>query len=115
MKYDQIIDKKKELSEIINNSNNVNEEDKYDKGLRKGISESFQLFESVISFYNQYKGNVNLLMKEQNKLWLKWVNYYNHQTGINNSNYTNRYNKWLFDNLFIILNFEEKSELFKLF
>ena len=50
-------------------------------------------------------------MKEQNKLWLKWVDYYNGQTGIDTSNYKNRYNKWLFDNIFSNIGNEEKSEL----
>jgi hypothetical protein len=115
MKYDQLINKKKELNTIINNSNNCKNNEKYYEGLKKGISESFTLINSTITFYKQYKDDVKLLMKEQNKLWLKWVDYYNGQTGIDNSNYKNRYNKWLFDNIFSNIGNEEKSELLELY
>ena len=111
MKFDQLMYKKKELNKMINNSNN---NEKYYEGLKKGVTESFNLFNSTISFYKEYKDDVKLLMKEQNKLWLKWVDYYNSQTSIDNSNYKNRYNKWLFDNIFSNINTEER-ELLELF
>jgi len=116
MKFDQLINKKKELNKIINTSkNNNNNNEQYYEGLKKGVSESFNLFKSTIAFYKEYKDDVKLLMKEQNKLWLKWVDYYNSQTSINNSNYKNRYNKWLFDNIFSNINTEEERELLELF
>ena len=115
MKYDELINKKKELKKIINNSNFNNKNEKYYEGFKKGVLESVNLFNSTISFYKQYKDDVKLLMKEQNKLWLKWVDYYNGQTSIDNSNYKNRYNKWLFDNIFSNIKTEENEELLELF
>jgi len=115
MKYDQLIDKKKELEKTINNSKELNINEKYLEGLKKGISESFNLFNSTIAFYKKYKDDVKLLMKEQNKLWIKWVDYYNNQTSIDNSNYKNRYNIWLFDNIILKINNDEKNEILELF
>ena len=115
MKFDQLINKKKELYKIINNTSKNSNDEKYYEGLKKGILDSFNLFNSAILFYKQYKNNVKLLMKEQNNLWIKWVDYYNSQKGIDNSNYENRYNKWLFENIFSNINNDEQSDYLELF
>jgi hypothetical protein len=54
-------------------------------------------------------------MKEQNKLWHKWVEYYNTKTGIDKSNYNDNYNIWLFENLFSELNNNESNETMRLY
>lgn len=113
MKYDQLINKKKELNKIINNSNNNDK--KYNEGLKKGVAKSFDLFNLTIEFYIKYKDDVKLLMKEQNKLWNNWVKYYNTQNKIDNSNYISSYNKWLFDNIFLNIKTEENRQLLELF
>ena len=104
MDYIQLIHKINELNNIIKNQNEkINIEDnnlKYIQGFKKGVLESFNLFNSIIDFYNEYKNNVSKLMKEQNKLWKTWVSYYSDIKGIDKSNYNDRYNKWLFENLF---------------
>jgi hypothetical protein len=115
MKYDQLINKKKKLNKIINNQDNFKDNKKYYEGLKEGVNESFDLFNLTIEFYKKYKDNVKLLMNEQNKLWLKWISYYNNQNDINNSNYKIRYNKWLFDNLFLNINNDKKIGLLEIY
>jgi hypothetical protein len=112
MKFDELLTKKNKLNEILKNSNNS---EKYDIGLKEGIKISFDLFNKSIEFYLKYKDNVKLLMKEQNKLWSKWVSYYNDQNNIDNSNYISSYNKWLFDNIFINIQHDEKRKLLELY
>ena len=63
-----------ELKNIINKSSN---DDTYYEGLKKGVTESFKFFNYSMSFYNKYKNDVKLLMKEQQSVWKKWINYYN--------------------------------------
>lgn len=115
MKYDQLLSKKKELNDIINNSNKYKINEKYFEGIKKGIFDSFELFNSTIEFYKKYKDNVKLLMNEQKKIWVEWVNYYNGQNGIDKKDYKNRYNKWLFDYIFSNLKINEKSEILGIF
>ena len=59
--------------------------------------------------------NVKKLMNEQNKLWSKWIKYYNDKNSIDSSNFINNYNKWLFENIFIINKLDQKCNKFELF
>ena len=115
MKFDHLINKKRDLYNIINNTNKKSSNDEYFKGLKKGILDSFDLFNTSILFYKKYKDNVKLLMKEQNNLWLKWVDYYNKQKGINRTNYNNTFNKWLFEKIFSTKDNVEISNFLELF
>jgi hypothetical protein len=119
MKYIQLLNKKEEINNIVNQSQSNEKTEtidiKYYEGFKKGVLESFNLFNSTIDFYKQYKDNVKLLMKEQNKLWHKWVEYYNTKTGIDKSNYNDNYNIWLFENLFSELNNNESNETMRLY
>jgi hypothetical protein len=102
MNYKQIKNKIEKINENISKLNTKTEDlnDKYYEGYKNGVIESFNLFNSTVQFYKQYKDDVKLLMKEQNKLWYKWVEYYNNKTGIDKNNFIDYYNKWLFENLF---------------
>jgi len=113
MKFDELIDKKNKLNEIVKKPNDKDK--KYNIGFKEGVKISFDLFNLTTEFYLKYKDDVKLLMKEQNKLWTKWVSYYNNKNNIDVSNYINSYNKWLFDNTFINIQNDEKSKLLELY
>ena len=53
-------------------------------------------------------------MKEQQKVWKKWVEYYNGKSDIDNSNYLDKYNNWLFDYTFSNANGKKSDDFFKL-
>ena len=112
MDYVQLIKKKQELKNIINESSN---DDTYYEGLKKGVSESFKFFNCSMSFYKKYKNDVKLLMKEQNKLWLEWIKYYNKQENINKLNYLDIYNKWLFNDIFSNIQNKDDNNLLEIF
>ena len=116
MKYESIKEKKQKIKKNINESIDCKDFNKqnYNQGFEKGISDSFDLFATTIEAYKRYKDNVKLLMKEQQKVWKKWVEYYNGKSDIDNSNYLDRYNNWLFDYTFSNINGEKSDELFKL-
>jgi len=116
MKYEPLKDKKQKIKKNINGSkecNNHNDKN-FNQGFEKGISDSFDLFASTIEEFKRYKDNVKLLMKEQQTVWKKWVEYYNGKSDIDNSNYLNRYNNWLFEYTFSNINGEKTDELFPL-
>jgi hypothetical protein len=96
---------KKQKKELLFNLNTKKSKDKKDdkffKGFENGISESFKMFDVAINSYDRYKNEVKLLMKEQQSVWKKWINYYNKKSGINNNNYLENYNNWLYNYIFI--------------
>jgi len=110
MRYESLKDKKQKM---IKNSQQSKNNDEFYKGFEKGVDNSFELFYSFIDLYKKYKNDVKLLMKEQNNIWSKWVNYYEEQNKIDTTNYLENYNNWLFDYIFSDIN-EESSELFNL-
>ncbi len=116
MNYDKILNKKKEMNNMLKQSNKTNENPQiiYSEDYKKGVLESFDLFKSIVEFYDKYKSNVKLLMQEQNNLWKKWVIFYNENTGINKANYNDKFNKWLFENLFSEFNNTQPNKLFDL-
>ena len=50
-------------------------------------------------------------MKEQQKIWSKWIKYYNTKKNINNDNFLDKYNDWLFSYIFSGLDNENSSGL----
>ncbi|MEF8848978.1 MAG: hypothetical protein V5A68_07595 [Candidatus Thermoplasmatota archaeon] len=100
-------DKKKNIKKEIQEK----ETGSYSKGFQAGIEKSFQIFEFYIKQYKRYKNNVKLLMKEEKKLWKKWVNYYEKHSNIKTEEYENRYNEWLFENLFSDINLTEEGNI----
>lgn len=74
--------------------------EEYKKGYKEGVEEAFKQFEKTIKLYNRYKNNTKLLMEEQNKIWKKWISYYEKQRDINKKDFLQRYNNWLFSYLF---------------
>jgi hypothetical protein len=116
MKYEPLKDIKQKIKNNVNGSidSNDNNNKNYNQGFEKGVSDSFDIFASTIEAYKRYKDNVKLLMNEQQKVWKKWVKYYNGKSDIDNSNYINRYNNWLFDYTFSDINNEKSEGLFEL-
>ena len=116
MKYEPVKDKKRKMKKNIRKSagSNVLDDDNFYLGFEKGVSDSFDLFASAVEEYKRYKDNVKLLMKEQQKVWLEWVSYYDSKSDIDNSNYLDRYNNWLFDYAFSDIDEEKSDGLFKL-
>jgi hypothetical protein len=116
MIYEPLKDQKQIVKKSINGStesNNHNDKN-FNQGFEKGVSDSFNLFTSTIEAFKRYKDNVKLLMKEQQKVWKKWVEYYNGKSDIDNSNYLDKYNNWLFDYTFSNANGKKSDEFFKL-
>ena len=116
MKYEPLKDKKENMKKNIGksaDSNNQNDKNFY-LGFERGISDSFDIFASVIEAYRRYKDDVKLLMKEQQKVWSEWVDYYDNKSDINNLNYLDRYNNWLFDYTFFDVDGKKSYGLFKL-
>lgn len=116
MKYEPVKDKKQKMKKNIRKlaSSDALNDDNFYLGFEKGVSDSFDLFASTIEAYRQYKNDVKLLMKEQQKVWSKWVRYYDSKSDIDNSNYLDRYNNWLFDYTFSDIDEEKSDRLFKL-
>jgi hypothetical protein len=114
MIYEPLKDKKQKIKNNANGTLEYAGNIKYNQGFEKGVSDSFDIFASTIESYKRYKDNVKLLMTEQKKVWKKWVEYYNGKSDIDNSNYLNSYNKWLFDYTFSDINNEKSEGLFKL-
>jgi len=78
----------------------INDKSDFYLGFKKGVDDSFIVFASYVDLFKRYKNNVKLLMNEQKDVWLKFVQYYETQSDINNSDYLGKYNNWLFDYIF---------------
>ena len=106
MLYEPLKNKKHKMEKAILKSTDKTIDDKSEfyLGFKKGVDDSFVIFASYVNLYRRYKNNVKLLMDEQKKIWLKFVQYYETQTDINTSNYLNKYNNWLFDYIFYDVN-----------
>jgi len=78
-----------------------NEEDTFTKGYMTGIEQSFFSFSSLVKKFQKYQNDVKLLMKEEKKIWKKWVSYYEQNSDISKDDYIEKYNTWLFDYLFL--------------
>lgn len=100
MKLESLQQKKQEIEKLVHNYSKEGRHNSFDEGFQKGIDASFETFVTLIDQYQQYKDNVKLLMNEQKHLWEEWVQYYEKQAEIAQSEYLVRYNAWLFDYLF---------------
>ena len=102
MIYEPLKDKKLKIEKNLQKLKNKNnsDENNYYSGFEKGVNESFEAFASSIDAYKRYKNDVKLLMKEQQKIWSKWIKYYNSKNNINNDNFLAKYNDWLFSFIF---------------
>ena len=98
---------------IIQKLKNKDNSDDYNfcSGFEKGVNESFEAFSTSIDTYKRYKNDVKLLMKEQQKIWSKWIKYYNSKKNINNDNFLDKYNDWLFSYIFSGIDNENSSGL----
>ena len=96
MELESLSLQKRRLQEKISSA----KEKIYQEGFRDGVEESFKQFQVAIKMYKKYKDNVKLLMEEQNKVWKKWIEYYEKQSNINRENFLQRYNEWLFRYIF---------------
>ena len=116
MIFEPLRDRKQKMEKNIKKTiNNEDQDEKnYYNGFNKGISDSFEVFDSTIEAYKRYKDNVKLLMKEQQKVWSKWISYYNGKSDINNSNFIEKYNSWLFDYVFSDINNEKSNDFFNI-
>lgn len=112
MKYEPLKEKKQKLKKngISSKKQNSTDINDFRQGFEKGIDDSFDLFASFINLYKKYKNDVKLLMNEQKDVWSKWVKYYEVQSNVDNSNFINKYNEWLFD--YIFSNINEESDGF---
>ena len=86
MIYEPLKDQKQTIKKSINGSTDLKglKDKNFNQGFEKGVSDSFNLFASTIESFKRYKDNVKLLMKEQQKVWKKWVEYYNGKSDIDN-------------------------------
>jgi len=99
--------KQKMIKEFIKpNNKNINVENEFFLGFKKGVDDSFNVFFSYVELFKKYKNNVKLLMNEQKDVWLKFVQYYESQSNNDATNYLNRYNNWLFNYIFYDLDNE---------
>jgi hypothetical protein len=114
MKCEPLKDKKQKIKKdfLTGSDNGVNKKSDFYSGFKKGVDDSFEVFSSFIDLFNKYKNNVNLLMKEQRDVWLKFVKYVEAQKGIDKSNYLNKYNNWLFNYIFYDVNDIGSDDLF---
>ena len=104
--------KQKMIKEISKTTNKkINDDSDFYLGFKKGVDESFNVFNSYIDLFKRYKNNVKLLMDEQNTVWSKWVKYYENHSNIDTSNYLEKYNDWLFDYIFSDINTETSNLL----
>jgi len=87
-------------NDISKKKNKSSPKDEYYKGYDQGITEAFQVVHHSVDLFKRYKNDVKLLMKEQKPVWKYWVSYYEEQK-IDQDEYLNRYNTWLFDYVFI--------------
>ena len=110
MKCESLKNKKQKL--IKENQSRKNNKD-FSNGFEEGVENSFDIFASFVELYNRYKNDVKLLMSEQKNIWKQWVDFYEKQTKIDQSNYLENYNDWLFDYLFSDIN-KDSSELLSL-
>ena len=78
-----------------------NEENSFSNGYITGIEQSFFSFSSLIKKFQKYQNDVKLLMKDEKKIWKKWVSYYEQNSDISKNDYIGKYNAWLFDYLFL--------------
>ncbi len=87
---------------------NVNENKDFKKGFTTGVDSSFKVFKEYVDSYNKYYDNIKLLLKEEKKIWTKWIKFYEKQNNINKENLLKIYNKWLFNYFF---KFSSENEL----
>jgi hypothetical protein len=113
MKFESLINKKQKMKKDILKSKNkiINDKSEFYLGFKKGVDDSFVEFVSFIDFFKRYKNNVKLLMDEQKKIWLQFIQYYETQKDNKASNYLGRYNNWLFEYIFYGIN-ENNSDDF---
>ena len=57
--------------------------------------------QAAVLFYKQYRNDITLLMKEQKKVWDRWIVYYNSLQNVSKSNVNSKFNQWLFDYCFL--------------
>lgn len=80
--------------------NNKSSADDFQKGFTQGVSEAFEEVQSSIDLFKRYENDVKLLMKEQKPVWKHWVSYYEDKK-IDQDQYLEKYNVWLFDFVFL--------------
>lgn len=100
MKLEPLQEKRQQLEKQALSFSKNGKADQFDVGFQKGIETSFETFTMLIEQYIRYKNEVKLLMEEQKPLWKEWIQYYEKQSDIPQSEYITRYNTWLFDYLF---------------
>lgn len=91
----------------IYKKNKKSKEDDFCKGFSEGVSEAFQEVQNSIDLFKRYQNDVKLLMKEQKPVWKHWVSFYEDKN-INQDEYLDQYNGWLFD--FVFLKGSRKKE-----
>jgi len=107
--------KEKIIKDILTSTDkNIKNESEFYLGYKKGVDDSFNVFNSYVDLFKRYKNNVKLLMNEQKDVWLKFVQYYETQSDKNTSNYLSRYNNWLFDYFFYDINNIGPDDFFSL-
>ena len=116
MIYEPLKEKKLKIEKNLQKLKNKNDSDdtKYYSGFEKGVNESFEAFATSIDAYKRYKNDVKLLMKEQQKIWSKWIKYYNSKNNINNDNFLDKYNDWLFSFIFSGIDKESSTSFLEL-
>ena len=114
MKLESLQQKRHEIEKQMESLSRLSKNKSFGEGYQKGVDTSFKTFISLITQYEKYKGEVKLLMEEQNTLWKEWVQFYEKQTDIPQSEYLQHYNSWLFNFLFHHKNndFVETNSLF---
>ncbi len=100
MKLESLQQKKQEIEKQAQAFSKECKHNSFDEGFQKGVETAFDTFVNLIDQYKHYKNDVKLLMDEQAHLWKEWVQYYEKQPDIPQSEYLVRYNAWLFDYLF---------------
>jgi hypothetical protein len=110
MSWDLLMKKLEPLSvkeELIRKMNNQSSEENFRKGFTQGVDEAFQEFENSVDLFKRYENDVKLLMKEQKPVWKNWVSFFEGKK-INQDEYLERYNVWLFE--FVFLKGKRKKE-----
>lgn len=101
MKFEPLCKKEFEVLEHPNKFlDKLNDNKDYILGFKQGIKTSFSIFQDFLDLYIRYHNNVKLLLKEQKHVWKKWVEFYEKSSDIAVSNYTQKYNNWLFSFIF---------------
>ena len=100
MKYEPLSGKKQKIKKEGYPSKQKNSDGNFYLGFVKGVDESFEVFDTYIDYYKEYKDDVKRLMNEQKNIWKEWVKFYEDQADISKENYLERYNNWLFDYIF---------------